>query len=297
MQVNLNDVISAIVDADEDNTALYDPANQEIVWEGENDDLIPLPGREERGDYRNMEHFVETVEDEEAQEWLNNAIKGKGAFRRFRAACEKFHLLEDWYDYDDRAHKALAVQWCEDNGIVWNDNGPAAEEDEDDVSDFLHEDYSAPEAEEPVKEAAPSLIRIVEITERNAANALYITDAYLQTVYHGSSDLEYAETQLKMWLRYGCRVIAASDHGRFVGIAVGKEDMEDFVIKAVYVMEDHRRQGIGRQMLQYLEENNAEAASYKLACSDRLACAAPFFASAGFTAVSDVVMHKIPKDK
>lgn len=299
MKVELNDVIEAIVDADETATAAYDTASQEIIWDGDADtqDLIELPGRDERGDYHNMERFIETIEDEEAQDWLSNAIKGAGAFRRFRAACEKFHLLDEWYDFEDKAHRALAVQWCEENGIVWDDNAPAAEVDEEDVSDFLHEDYRSPAVEmEPVKKVQNNEYRIVEVTDRNIMNALYITDAYLQMMYHGDSDLEYAQSQLEMWLEDDCRVIAASDHGRFVGIAAGKEEIEDFTIKAVYVLEDHRRKGIGRMMVQYFEEQYPKASSYRLEVNDQLVGAVQFFMHTGFSQLPVISMRKTPKE-
>jgi len=299
MKVQLVDVIEAIEDADEQAAAAYDTAAQQIVWDGDddNENLIPLPGREERGDYRNMQRFIETVDDEEAQEWLGNAIRGAGAFRRFRAACEKFHLLEDWYHFEDRAHRALAVQWCEDNGIVWDDAEPIELVDEDDVSDFLHEDYQEEEKEPEPAPVQPSVYRIVEITDKNLMNALYITDAYLQAAYHSPSDLEYAQDQLELWLEEGCSVIAASDHGRFVGIASGKEDLEDFTVKAVFVNEDHRRKGIGRMMIKYFEDNHQDTSSYRLELDNKSTGAAAFFDHIGYQALPVIIMRKVPSDQ
>jgi Acetyltransferase (GNAT) family./Uncharacterised protein family (UPF0158). len=296
MRVELRDVIDAIEEVQDDEHAFYDPASQTVVYEGDAEDLIVLPGREERGDYRNMENFIETVENEEAQEWLSNAIVGKGAFRRFRAACEKFHLLEDWYDYEEKAHKALAVQWCEDNGIVWEDHGREVEIDEDDVSDFLHEDSYA--EEEIIEDVTAETVayRLVTITERNLMNALYITDYYLQMMYHGASDLEYAKDQLNTWLQEGCVVYAVSDHGRFVGLGVGKNDLEDFVIKAVYVNEDHRRKGIGSMLIHAFEQQDIEYASYRLEMNPKLTGAVAFFEKTGYQVLPSITLRKVPQD-
>lgn len=293
MQVELNDVIQAIEEAEDETSAFYDPETGTITWEGD-DSLIPLPTRADRGDYRNMERFTEEQEEGEAKEWLTNALVGKGAFRRFRAACEKFHLLQDYYDYEDRCHRGLAIQWCEDNGIVYTDAGRVEEEPEDDVSDFLHENYEEAIEEEPV-EVIPqsSPIRLVEITSKNYMNALYITDAFLQEVYHGKSDLDYAEDQLNVWLEQECHIYAASDHGRFVGLAVGKESMEDFTIQAVYVNKDFRRKGIGTMLLRMFEQLDEQAASYRLEVGSNNAGALQFFAKTGYLSVPVTLMRKV----
>ena len=297
MRVELKDVMEAMEEVQNGEHAFYDPIRETVVYEGNTDVLMPLPEKDERGDYHNMETFIETVEDEEAQKWLSNAIVGKGAFRRFRATCEKFHLLEDWYDYKEKTYKALAVQWCEDNGIVWEDHGREEIADEDDVSDFLHEDSYV---EEETKEAAlveTIVYRLVTITERNLMNALYITDYYLQMMYHGASDLEYAKNQLNTWLQEGCVVLAVSDHGRFVGLAVGKKDMEDFVIKAIYVNEDHRRKGIGSMLIHAFEQQDTDFASYRLEMNPKLNGAVSFFENVGYQVLPSILLQKVPQDK
>ena len=42
---------------------------------------------------------------------FESAIRGRGAFRRFR------NLAEQWYDYKEKEQKQLAIEWCEENGF------------------------------------------------------------------------------------------------------------------------------------------------------------------------------------
>jgi GNAT superfamily N-acetyltransferase len=299
MKADLNDVIEAIEQTNEETAPYYCIDTESIVWpiegqeEDEDENAINLPSRYDRNDYQNMVDFIDTVKDEEAQEWLSNAIHGRGAFRMFRAACEKFHLLEDWYDFEAQAHRSLAIAWCEENGIVWTDAEKQPEKDEDDVSDFLHEEYqeTEEETEEPVQEIAVSY-RTVVITEKNLMNALYIADAYLHMGKPGTSDLELAQKQLETWKKNGCEVIAASDHGRYVGLAAGKEEADGFCIEAVYVTEDCRRRGIGRMLMHYYETEHANVSSLHLSVADTNAAAEAFFDALGYHVLPVKVMRK-----
>ena len=81
------------------------------------DDSISLPNIQERNDYAIMQDFISTVENNEAYEWLSNSIRGKGAFRMFRATLDRFDLTKDWYDYRDNAYKEIAINWCNEYGI------------------------------------------------------------------------------------------------------------------------------------------------------------------------------------
>lgn len=294
MQVNINDVIDAIESLEEDERAYYNPKTEEIVYELEDDDddVIDLPDKADRNDYKVMEHFIYTVENEEAQEWLSNAIVGKGAFRRFRAACEKFNLLQDWYDYQDKEHRALAIQWCEDNGIVWY-NEKVEEEQEENLSDFFHEDYQQPKPVVKVNShEIPVSIRCVVVTEKNLMNALYIVDEYRKEVLRQESDLEQSQAMLEEWLEQGSEVLAASESGRFIGIAMGKQEWKDYCIQLVYVNQQKRRQGIGRMLVLHLEKNRSETNKISLAISPKNQLAIQFFDYLGYTTVPLVMMKK-----
>ena len=96
MRVNLADVIDAIDTINEDETYFYSIQDEEIVYVLEDDEddefFIPLPTKEEVNDYQNMVNFTESIEDDKKRDWFENAIHGKGAFRRFRATLERFGM-------------------------------------------------------------------------------------------------------------------------------------------------------------------------------------------------------------
>ncbi len=48
-----------------------------------------------------------------------SAIKGRGAFRRFRDQIYRYEIEEDWYAYLDEALKQMAIDWCQENGIAY----------------------------------------------------------------------------------------------------------------------------------------------------------------------------------
>lgn len=56
-----------------------------------------------------------------AHDKLESAIQGRGAFRRFRDGIRRFHLEQEWYDYQAAEYKKLAARWCEDNGIEYEE--------------------------------------------------------------------------------------------------------------------------------------------------------------------------------
>ncbi len=52
-------------------------------------------------------------------ERLVNAIKGSGAFRRFKDMAEEIGLIDDWYEFRDNCYRERAKEWCESHGIEW----------------------------------------------------------------------------------------------------------------------------------------------------------------------------------
>ena len=50
---------------------------------------------------------------------MYSAIRGKGAFRRFKDWVIDMGIEQLWYDYRDDAYKRKAAQWCEENRIEY----------------------------------------------------------------------------------------------------------------------------------------------------------------------------------
>ena len=126
MQIKLSEVIEAIDSTDVNTQYFYYIPEERIILKGDEDIkekyLIPLPSHKQIDDYGTMSMFIEEECDGEAKEWLEECIKGPGAFRRFRSTLERFNLTDKWLDYLYYAHEDLAIQWCEYYGIEYLEN-------------------------------------------------------------------------------------------------------------------------------------------------------------------------------
>ena len=84
----------------------------------ETDHYLPLPDRFEINEYRMMERFCLSVDDDDQRDDLCDAIRGRGAFRRFKNKIHEYDIAEEWYRYRDAALREIARTWCEAHGIA-----------------------------------------------------------------------------------------------------------------------------------------------------------------------------------
>ena len=70
--------------------------------------------------YQDMADFAEAITDEGAGRRLARAIRGKGAFRRFKDELHQEYpdLLPTWYAFRDVRARRRAVQWLADNSLI-----------------------------------------------------------------------------------------------------------------------------------------------------------------------------------
>ena len=61
------------------------------------------------------------IEDEKTREILYTLIKGSGAFGRFKNAIHIYEIAEDWYKFRNDAFKEIAIEWCRENNIEYDD--------------------------------------------------------------------------------------------------------------------------------------------------------------------------------
>jgi len=87
----------------------------------ETEHYLPLPDRFEINEYHIMERFCLSVDDADIREDLCDAIRGRGAFRRFKDRVQVYGMAEDWYRYRDAALREIARAWCEAHGIASTD--------------------------------------------------------------------------------------------------------------------------------------------------------------------------------
>ena len=82
-----------------------------------------LPTKYDIHEYRIMEEFVCSLEHGETRDYLENAIRGKGAFRRFKDGIRRFGFAERWYDFRAEAYKEIAIRWCKDHDFAYTIKG------------------------------------------------------------------------------------------------------------------------------------------------------------------------------
>ena len=73
--------------------------------------------------YADMADFAEGVSDERAGRRLERAIRGRGAFRRFKDELHEEYpaLVPVWHAFRDARAKRRAVQWLLDQRLINDD--------------------------------------------------------------------------------------------------------------------------------------------------------------------------------
>ncbi len=85
----------------------------------ETDHYRTFPSKFDIHEYGIMERFCLAVEDDDIRVDLCNAIRGRGAFRRFKDCMHVYGMTETWYRYREEALREIAIAWCEEHGIAY----------------------------------------------------------------------------------------------------------------------------------------------------------------------------------
>ncbi len=88
---------------------------------GDEDRYIELPSKSDVNEYGIMENFCYSIKDLKISDTLQIAIQGSGAFRRFKDACHRFNIIEQWYSYKAEVLKEIAISWCNDNDLEYEE--------------------------------------------------------------------------------------------------------------------------------------------------------------------------------
>ena len=78
---------------------------------------LALPSQWDFNEYKVMERFCWSLDDQEISDELLDAIRGRGAFRMFKDRIHRLEIQNDWYQFRDDALKELASDWAEENNI------------------------------------------------------------------------------------------------------------------------------------------------------------------------------------
>lgn len=102
----------------------YDEEEEELarqIEEGWRTRFFGLPSKFDIHEYSIMERFIWSLPEGSVQDKLERAIQGRGAFRRFKDCIRSFGIEQEWYDYEEKAYRDIAVQWCEEHGFQYKD--------------------------------------------------------------------------------------------------------------------------------------------------------------------------------
>ncbi len=86
----------------------------------ETNDYIPLPSQLDIHEYEIMEKFCLSIKGREISDDLQEAIKGRGAFRQFKDKIQQHGIEQDWYQHKDVVYLAIAKEWCEEHKIEFS---------------------------------------------------------------------------------------------------------------------------------------------------------------------------------
>ncbi len=82
---------------------------------------ISLPTKFGIHEYSIMERFCVSLDDSEMCNIFCDLIRGGGAFRRFKNAIHEYDIADEWYSHHNNAIKEIAIEWCRENGIEFDD--------------------------------------------------------------------------------------------------------------------------------------------------------------------------------
>ena len=85
----------------------------------ESPDFLGLPTTFDIHEYSIMQDFCRSVGDEELAEELLGAIRGGGAFRRFKDVLNRRGAAESWYEYRRAEYERIAAAWLDANGVEY----------------------------------------------------------------------------------------------------------------------------------------------------------------------------------
>ncbi len=86
------------------------------------DHYLLLPTRFDIHEYSIMERFCLAIDDDDLQDDLCDAIRGRGAFRRFKERLHAYGMAPDWYRYRDAVLREIAIVWCEAHDIRYTES-------------------------------------------------------------------------------------------------------------------------------------------------------------------------------
>lgn len=89
-------------------------------------EYLAFPSADEIDAWSMMDEFAQSFAAGPARGALEDAIEGRGAFRRFKDVIQANGLADAWYRFRDEAYRVLACDWLSRNGIGYFDDTTAS---------------------------------------------------------------------------------------------------------------------------------------------------------------------------
>ena len=83
--------------------------------------VLELPSKWDIHEWEIMREFALASEDDAVREALLATIRGRSAFRRFKATLAECALEDAWYQYREQVLRKIVIEWCEKHGVPYRD--------------------------------------------------------------------------------------------------------------------------------------------------------------------------------
>jgi hypothetical protein len=98
------------------------PPEEQALWDQVAEDehgkrFIKLPTEFEINEWDIMRRFADSLNDAKQASLLSDAMRGGGAFGRFKNSVTRLGLEQLWETYRDNAVKEIMLDWCDEHGI------------------------------------------------------------------------------------------------------------------------------------------------------------------------------------
>jgi len=90
------------------------PKVREVLGSG---DWLRLPSKFDIHEYNIMRQFCDEVDDGERREALQDAIRGRGAFRRFKDLAHRYGIEQQGHDFRIRQIEDIVAAWLDARGL------------------------------------------------------------------------------------------------------------------------------------------------------------------------------------
>ena len=236
---------------------------EELIEEFEEGNWIAAPRQHDLHEYGIMEAFTKNVADDHASELLFPALRGKGAFRRFKDVLRRIGLENEWYAFKHKAFVNLAREWCIMNGLAYETKSVKGsdtaeihsyetlqEESKMQKSDSIRMDEENDDSSQPDGEER---FIILPLSNKAAEGATWIMIDALN--YDGKSAKETVRQMLSR-KRIALMAFNGSDVVGIVG-AIPQYGKTGWELHPLAVLPEYQKHGIGSALLEALESEVA----------------------------------------